>query len=821
MQKSIKTYLSILILIFISFGKNTSAQDCNTPNAAQILRGANVNAKPALESGVFGSYSSNLFDAAFAATTNQTIFTNTLLYQKLWIAGINNSGNKVTSANNNYSAGPIIVENGQASYDCDNFNRFWEVTDEDVYLHLEDFDDNGIIDNPISNIYAYPGQQNPFFENIHGFTLPNTPAGLAPFYDNNNDGIYNPEDGDFPLPESVDKSTIPSHMTWGIFNDTGSPNSQDFMNLEIQYTAWAFFCSDNEILNNSIFTSHKIVNRGLESLISVAVGVNTFPALGCNTDDYFGCAPGLNTYYLYNKDTLDGTTGCVCNGGIPTFCDNPPVQAVTFLNKNMHSFIYHDSGQFGTPDTAIAPSTPDDYYNYLSGRWPISGGVPITIGSNGMGINNPVTSFIFSENPNNASGWSMVTAEASIPSFHDYRPTAATSIGALASGAFTTIDMAYTFYQDETLNHLETVDLVYLFTPELQQLYDNQFEMDCETTVCLEDCVWPGDANRDSIVTGCDLLHLGLANGAQGTKRNTPNLWEPYLSENWNTEINGINLKHADCNGDSIVNLHFSDARFVESNLLKTYKTVEPIDTYPYGFELSFEQNINHPLEQMDAGTIGRLKILINQADSLFGLSIVLVYDTTFFSNFLFPYSFGIWEDNTNDYILIKEIPERGEIHLATVKNNGANGFTEIGPATGDIFLKSKVTSYALVETLIRIKNIKAILNDGTIVDYGAISFVASINNANGNGVILNDENLETNSIQIFPNPTTDILNIKMENPTSSHLTIFDIYGKKVLEKIENEQSEIQFSIGHFSKGVYFLKIEMEGKEFVHKFIKM
>jgi len=33
--------------------------------------------------------------------------------------------------------------------------------------------------------------------------------------------------------------------------------------------------------------------------------------------------------------------------------------------------------------------------------------------------------------------------------------------------------------------------------------------------------------------------------------------------------------------------------------------------------------------------------------------------------------------------------------------------------------------------------------------------------------------------------------------------------------------SDVQLSTSHFSQGVYFLKIEMEGKELVKKFVKM
>ena len=82
------------------------------------------------------------------------------------------------------------------------------------------------------------------------------------------------------------------------------------------------------------------------------------------------------------------------------------------------------------------------------------------------------------------------------------------------------IDMAYTLYQDETLNNFEVVDLVYDFTPQLQQIYSDDFNLAC--TICFEECVWTGDADNDSIVTGYDILQTSLAIGQEGLERNTP-----------------------------------------------------------------------------------------------------------------------------------------------------------------------------------------------------------------------------------------------------------------------------------------------------------
>ena len=147
----------------------------------------------------------------------------------------------------------------------------WEVYGYEIEQHIKDFEDDGIINNAIPNIYGYPGHQNFFFEYYNGFSLPNTSHGLAPFFDNDNDGNYNPTAGDYPLPDSVDPSIIPGHIIWGIFNDGGTNHTSSGglpLNAEIHQTFWSFYCDDNEHLNNSIFASYKIINKGL-SLIHI------------------------------------------------------------------------------------------------------------------------------------------------------------------------------------------------------------------------------------------------------------------------------------------------------------------------------------------------------------------------------------------------------------------------------------------------------------------------------------------------------------------------------------------------------------------------
>ena len=103
------------------------------------------------------------------------------------------------------------------------------------------------------------------------------------------------------------------------------------------------------------------------------------------------------------------------------------------------------------------------------------------------------------------------------------------------------------------------------------------------------------------------------------------------------------------------------------------------------------------------------------------------------------------------------------------------------------------------------------------IEDNNRLKYVCS----NGNGIILQNEDLDHHNIEIFPNPTSDILNIKLEKIASSKLAIFDALGNRVLEKNNLAEKEFQLSTANFSEGIYFLKIEIEGKIMIKKFIKM
>ncbi len=77
----------------------------------------------------------------------------------------------------------------------------------------------------------------------------------------------------------------------------------------------------------------------------------------------------------------------------------------------------------------------------------------------------------------------------------------------------------------------------------------------------------------------------------------------------------------------------------------------------------------------------------------------------------------------------------------------------------------------------------------------------------------------KNNYFSVFPNPTSDIINIEFKTPTNNnHYYITDKIGKIVIEGNTNKKGE-KINIANLSKGIYFLTIE-KGNNYSFKIIK-
>lgn len=86
-------------------------------------------------------------------------------------------------------------------------------------------------------------------------------------------------------------------------------------------------------------------------------------------------------------------------------------------------------------------------------------------------------------------------------------------------------------------------------------------------------------------------------------------------------------------------------------------------------------------------------------------------------------------------------------------------------------------------------------------------------------GATLSVESFTNSEFSIYPNPTKDILNIKLKNNSTAKLVqVFDLTGRMILESEVNNQT---VSVESLSTGTYILLLrDQDGKDYSQKFIK-
>ena len=293
------------------------------------------------------------------------------------------SNNTLTSFGSR--SGPIMDSIHYTEYDY-NWDRLWKVNNADLVYHQNNWNVVGY--QPIEVIANWPA---------HGDTTKGQAYYLAPFVDNNNDGAYNPLDGDYPKIKG-------QQAIYNIYNDvravTGSNGS---MITEIHYMAYAYHCPSDSALNNTIFIDYTIYNRSNLTYDSTYVGMWTDFDVGNSSDDYVACDVARSTFYGYNGDDNDENAN-----GISGYGNYPPAQGVTFLQgakqdadgiDNPYTPIIQDAiDSSGTLYTGLGTGFGDgfadnehwgmenftyynnaawsggiqtqlDYYNYLRGIW--------------------------------------------------------------------------------------------------------------------------------------------------------------------------------------------------------------------------------------------------------------------------------------------------------------------------------------------------------------------------------------------------------------------------------------------------------------------
>ena len=227
-------------------------------------------------SDIFSIYAANLI---IAGTHNGSVYSNARMF------GASSSGPGYTS-----NPGPVSNTSHTGALLNSHWDRIWKVSRHQIEWHLDNYNNPGYI--APDEILEWP---------THGIILKGEAPFLAPYFDQNNDSLYDPYDGDYPIIKG-------DEAIYFIYNDGNSPYSSNPMISEVHGMAYAYTCQDSA-LQNTIFVDYNIINRSNRTYENTHFGMWVDVDLGNAHDDYIGCDVMRNCFYGYNGDDFDDQNG--------------------------------------------------------------------------------------------------------------------------------------------------------------------------------------------------------------------------------------------------------------------------------------------------------------------------------------------------------------------------------------------------------------------------------------------------------------------------------------------------------------------------------
>jgi hypothetical protein len=217
---------------------------------------------------------------------------------------------------NDYWPGPTLVDanNVNTAPDqtvCSDWDRFWKIDRATLNEFIEMVRSGrtewrteprfkSIVEWPATGNVDARGANNATLNILNDTNYSKFGRTFAPFVDFNKDGIYKPEDGDYP-------DILGDQYIWWVFNDMGNVKGQTqttAIGMEVQTSSFAFATKD--YLNDASFVFYKLINRGTLELRETYMATWTDADLGYAFDDFIGCDTARSLGILYNGKSVDG-----------------------------------------------------------------------------------------------------------------------------------------------------------------------------------------------------------------------------------------------------------------------------------------------------------------------------------------------------------------------------------------------------------------------------------------------------------------------------------------------------------------------------------
>ena len=723
----------------------------------------------------------------------------------MWFGGLDGSGNLHVAAQRyrmsgvDFWPGPLNSSAEVTPDVCSAYDQLFVTYRDEVETFV-----NWYNSDPETQAAEYPGYEIPA-------SILNWPGNgdqaagydyyLAPFFDYNLDGAYNPEDGDYPYYDLT--GTVPCGFSredrfprlygdqniWWVFNDKGNTHGETFgdaIGLEIR--AQAFALSTEDEVNNCTFYKYEVINRSTHTYTQMVAGMFADADLGSPWDDFVGTDVQRGMGYFFNQAGGD-------LGAATAYGDNPPAVGIDFFEgpymindgidnaagcnesvnglnfgdgiadnerSGLNSSMYYSNSGGVYPETGD-PGTAYHYYMYLQSIW--TDASHLVYGGCGY-FEDPVatsteTKFMFpgtsdprgfGQNGTPMPAWDEITTEN----------TSGDRRLVLGSGSFTmepgqVEDFSYgvVWARGVETNSYPSVAELNRADDLAQVYFDNCFRVTDSP-----------DAPEMEITTASGEFLFNLFNTI-----NSNNYLEGYHKKDYTMLIpEGL----PDCDsfytfqGYQVYQVTGLDVRVSELTDETKARLVYQCDLADgigdlYNYSNNMETGVSEP------------KLMVDAADE--GIGHVFTAGTDLFTGLAL-------DPEVNYYYMAIAYAHNDYLH-----------YNPTDPGT----LYGQRRPYKPSRRTPGMNHVK-------------------VYETNPDAVYAEELPVEI-KISVYPNPVTDVVYVKSESSLNLNLTIYDIHGKELRNFVVREGLNT-IDMSDFSKGIYYLNLEKNGKKEVHKIVR-
>jgi hypothetical protein len=234
----------------------------------------------------------------------------------------------------------------------------------------------------------------------------------------------------------------------GIHESGGDP-----IGIEMHYMFYEYVAQAD--INNTVFVSGKVINRGTQTLQDFKMSVFMDGDIGYSGDDYFSSDSTRNLMSFYNGDNMDEA-----NGGSSGYGVAPPASGIVSLSNDFESI-----GAI----LDFAPTSAPGYWNLMNGLH-LSGAPWTNIAGSAP------TKFLFASDPGSLSETESEVALSTPPG--DRRGIATLDFGTFEPSEEYKFDYAV-IYNKGTVNNVDNASGLRNVADNVQDFFDQSITGDC------------------------------------------------------------------------------------------------------------------------------------------------------------------------------------------------------------------------------------------------------------------------------------------------------------------------------------------------------